>query len=189
MSSTAGTGVDPVIATILACEAGFWLTILLGMLLRYALRLRRASSIVLALVPLIDVVLVVAVAIDVHRGAEISAAHLLAGIYLGVTVVFGKSAVRWADSWFAHWFGGGPRPPKRADQGSEGIRAEMKSFGKWLIAAAIAIVVCFGLSVTVANPEQATALRGVMDPLEIITVLWFVTGPAWLFVFRKEAKR
>ncbi|ATL65715.1 hypothetical protein [Nocardia terpenica] len=180
VNPVAGLGANPIVAVILACEIGFWITVGSGLLLRYLLRLTKASSIVLALVPLIDVILVVAVAIDVYRGAEVSGVHRLAGIYLGVTVVFGKSMVQWADSWFAYRFAGAPRPPKRPKQGPEAVRAETKSFVKWLLAAGIALIVCFGLSVTVADAQQGAALRQVVQPLGIITLVWFLTGPAWV---------
>ncbi|MCM6773970.1 hypothetical protein NDR87_10855 [Nocardia sp. CDC159] len=188
MNPIAGLGDNPIVAVILLCEIGFWVTVGLGLLLRYVLRLGTLSSIVLALVPLIDVILVVAVALDVHRGAEVTGVHRIAGIYLGWTVVFGKSTVRWLDSWFAYRFAGGPRPQKRPKEGPEAYRAEMRSFIKWLVAAGIALVVCFGLSVTVADPAQATALRGVLQPLGVITIVWFLTGPAWV-KGKKEVSR
>ncbi|MFI1918285.1 hypothetical protein [Nocardia sp. NPDC020380] len=167
------------VTIILVCEAAFWVTVVSGLLLRYVLRLRQVSSVVLALVPLIDVALVVAVAIDVSRGAEVTAVHRLAGIYLGWTVMFGKSTIAWLDGWFAYRFADAPRPPKPPKKGPEAVRHEMKSFIKWLGAAAIALVVCFGLSVTVADTQQATALRDVVQPLWIITIVWFLFGPAW----------
>ncbi|MFI9504667.1 hypothetical protein [Nocardia sp. NPDC052566] len=168
------------VTIILICEAAFWLVAGSGLLLRYVARLRQASSVVLAMVPLIDVALVIAVAIDVYQGAEVTGVHRLAGIYLGWTVVFGKSTVAWLDGWFAYRFAGAPRPEKRPKHGPEAVRAETKSFVKWLGAAAIALAVCFGLSVTVADAQQAEALRGVVQPLALITVIWFLTGPAWV---------
>ncbi|WP_028476903.1 hypothetical protein [Nocardia sp. CNY236] len=185
MNPVDGSGVDPIVAVILACEAGFWIIAAVGLLLRYGPRLQKVSTAVLAMVPLIDVILLVAVAIDVHQGAEVTGVHRLAGIYLGVTIVFGKPAIQWLDARFAHWFAGAPRPPKRSRDSAEVLRAEMKSFGRWLIAGGIALIVCLGLSITVAAPEQAAALREVVQPLALITVVWFLTGPAWVMGGKK----
>ncbi|MFI6165448.1 hypothetical protein ACIBCN_01560 [Nocardia sp. NPDC051052] len=168
------------VTVILTCEVAFWILAATGLLLRYVVRWRQTSSVVLALVPLIDVCLVGAVAIDVYRGAEVTGIHLLAGIYLGWTVVFGKGTIAWLDGWFAYRFAGAPRPAKRPKHGPEALKNETKSFVKWLVAAAIALAVCFGLSVTVADAQQAAALREVLQPLGIITVIWFLTGPAWV---------
>ncbi|MFE3193070.1 hypothetical protein ACFXHA_28935 [Nocardia sp. NPDC059240] len=168
------------VTIILVCEVSFWVTVVSGLLLRYALRLRQVSSVVLVLVPLIDVALVAAVAIDVYRGAEVTGVHRLAGIYLGWTVIFGKSTIAWLDGWFAYRFADAPRPAKRPKHGPEAVRNEMKSFVKWLAAAGVALVVCLGLSVTVADAQQAAALREVVQPLGLITVVWFLTGPAWV---------
>lgn len=168
------------VTVILTCEVAFWVLAVGGLLLRYVVRWRQASSVVLAMVPLIDVCLVAAVAIDVYQGAEVGGIHRLAGIYLGWTVVFGKSTIAWLDGWFAYRFASAPRPAKRPKQGPEAVKNETKSFVKWLVAAAIALAVCYGLSVTVADAEQAAALREVVQPLGLITVIWFLTGPAWV---------
>lgn len=168
------------VTVILTCEVAFWMLAASGLLLRYVVRWRQASSVVLALVPLIDVCLVTAVAIDVYNGAAVTGVHRVAGIYLGWTVVFGKSTIAWLDGWFAYRFAGAPRPAKRPKQGPEAVKNETKSFVKWLVAAAIALAVCFGLSVTVADAEQAAALREVVQPLGLLTVIWFLTGPAWV---------
>ena len=64
---------------IIGCEIGLWVLLGLGMVLRYLVRLRRTSIVVLAGIPLLDVVLVIATAIDLHRGADVGLVHILAG--------------------------------------------------------------------------------------------------------------
>ncbi|HET9423195.1 MAG TPA: hypothetical protein VFO49_18795, partial [Nocardioides sp.] len=101
---------------IVACEVGFWLLLVAGLLARYALRRPRLGAALLLLTPLVDVVLLVATTIDLRRGAEASAVHALAAIYIGVSVAFGPAMVRWADVRMAHRLGVGPAPtpaPKR----------------------------------------------------------------------------
>jgi hypothetical protein len=55
------------------------------------------SNAVLLCVPLIDVVLLAATVISVRRGAEPDIWHGLSAAYLGLTVVYGHSTIRWAD--------------------------------------------------------------------------------------------
>ncbi|MGB6179663.1 MAG: hypothetical protein WBF79_00305 [Rhodococcus sp. (in: high G+C Gram-positive bacteria)] len=171
---------NPILWTIAACEIGFWVVVLGGMTLRYLVRLRRTSTVVLSLLPVLDIVLIVAVALDLHRGGEVSFAHQLAGIYLGVTVMFAHSTVSWLDVRFAHRFAGGPPPERKKKDGPAAYRREVRAFGTWLGAAAIALVITFGLAFTVADEQQATELHNVVQPIGIMTVGWFVFGPLWV---------
>ncbi|TCO49121.1 2TM domain-containing protein [Kribbella antiqua] len=100
------------LAVIAACEIGFWVLLAAGMVMRYVLRLRRVGMVLLASLPLVDVVLLVASVIDIRRGAEPSFKHSLAAIFVGVSVAFGHQTLKWADNWAAHWFAGAPRPVK-----------------------------------------------------------------------------
>ena len=171
---------NPILLTIAICEVGFWVLVIGGLCLRYLARMRRASTITLALLPVLDIVLIAAVALDLHRGGDVEFAHRLAGIYLGWTVVFAHSTVAWLDVRFAHRFAGGPAPVKPPKTGPQAYRTEIRGFVKWLIAAAIALVITYALAHTVADSEQAAALKTVIQPLGIITFFWFVTGPLWV---------
>ena len=62
---------NPILLTIAICEVGFWVLVIGGLCLRYVARMRRASTIVLALLPVLDLVLVAAVALDLHRGETV----------------------------------------------------------------------------------------------------------------------
>src|SRR5690606_19667427 len=119
-------------AVIVACEVGFWIVLAAGLVCRYLLRLRVAGAVLLALIPLIDVVLLVAVAFDLDRGAEVGLIHSLAAVYLGVSIAFGPSIVRWADARFAYLFAGGDKPASPPKEGPEAFRRECASFGRWL---------------------------------------------------------
>ncbi|UGT55461.1 hypothetical protein [Nocardia asteroides] len=171
---------NPVLLTIAVCEVGFWALVVGGLLLRYVARLRRAGMVALALVPVLDVVLVVAVAVDLHRGGEVGFAHRLAGIYLGGTVMFGHRMIQWLDERFAHRFAGGPAPVPIPKYGPERTRKEWADFLRWLGAAAIAGALTLVLSYTVADAEQREQLSGVFGTLGVITVIWLLTGPVWV---------
>ncbi|UGQ58851.1 hypothetical protein LSF60_04850 [Rhodococcus pyridinivorans] len=165
---------------IVGCEIAFWVVLAVGLVCRYLLRLRRTGTVLLALIPLIDVVLLAAVAVDLHNGAEVGWVHRAAGIYLGASVAFGPSVVRWADRRFAYHLAGGPKPERAPQEGPEAFRKECVDFGRWLLAAGISAAAVLGLGSTVANGEQASALYGIFPTLATITVIWLITGPVWV---------
>ncbi|NMM92615.1 hypothetical protein B2J88_51795 [Rhodococcus sp. SRB_17] len=165
---------------IVACEIGFWALVIGGLAVRYLLRLRRTSSVVLSMLPVLDLLLLAVVAIDIYRGGEVGSAHRLVGIYLGWTVMFAHSTVKALDVRFAHKFAGGPPPVKRPKTGPEAFAYEMRAWLKWLCAAAIALAVAYGLAATVADPEQGNELRATLTPVGAITIGWLLFGPLWV---------
>ncbi|MBM7366416.1 hypothetical protein [Gordonia hydrophobica] len=171
---------EPVLLTILGCEVGFWVLVIGGLVLRYVIHAKRLSGYVLAAVPVLDVVLLVAVALDLHRGGEIGVAHRLAPIYLGVTIAFGRRLIAWADVRFAHWFDDGPKPEKIPKSGPARFRYEWQDFGRWLVAAGIAAAMILVLGFGVADAEQRTQLFAGFQTLGIITAIWLLTGPLWV---------
>ena len=65
-------------AVIIACEIGFWVVILAGLAARYLLGRRRLGAVLMACVPLVDLVLLVATVIDLRRGGQAELVHGLA---------------------------------------------------------------------------------------------------------------
>jgi hypothetical protein len=66
------------------------------MVTRYLLRRPKAGLVLLAGVPLVDVVMLVAGVIDLHNGAAPSYKHSLAAIFIGCSVGFGHQTIAWA---------------------------------------------------------------------------------------------
>ncbi|MEV4142402.1 hypothetical protein AB0J40_01975 [Amycolatopsis sp. NPDC049691] len=188
---------NPAAAVVAAGEIGFWVLIAAGLTVRYVLRARRASVLLLAMVPLIDVVVLVATALDLAGGAKANFTHGLAAVYLGFSVVFGPGMVRWADARFAHRFAVGFRgvpggeapgpgrspgchsgpPPKR--QGREKARHEWREFGKCLLACGLAAVALLAAIFAIGTPEQVAPLWDWFPRLGTVAAIWFVTGPLW----------
>ena len=168
---------NPIAGAIIACEVGLWVVLGVGLALRYLARLQRTSTVVLAAIPLLDVVLVVATALDLHRGNPVGMTHGLAGVYLGFSVAFGPSIVRWADVRFAHRFADGPAPVKGPKSGPQKRARLWREWFRVLIAASIASVVLLGLSWLFASPEQAPMLYGWITRVWMITGIWLVAGP------------
>ncbi|QFU88128.1 hypothetical protein [Amycolatopsis sp. YIM 10] len=175
---------NPMAAVVAAGEIGFWVFIAAGLVARYLLRLRRTSVVLLAMTPVVDVVVLVATMIDLSGGGQATWTHGLAAVYLGFSVVFGPSMIRWADVRFAHRFAGGPPPVKRG--GEERLRHEWREWGKCVLACAIAAVVLAVLVLVVGTPARTTALwsgGGAWLPrLGWITGIWLVLGPLWQLV-------
>jgi hypothetical protein len=180
---------NPVAAVIVACEVGLWVLLLAGLVARYPLRLRVVSTVLLASIPLLDVVLVVAVALDLHRGEPAGWVHGVAGIYLGVSVAFGPAIVRWADVRFAHRFAGGPAPvpvPRRGPQ----RRAHLwREWSRVVTAATIASVVLAGLALLFGPPEQDPVLYGWIGRCWVVVGIWLVAGPLWESGTSRERSR
>ncbi|WP_139981539.1 hypothetical protein [Nocardioides litoris] len=174
---------------IVACEVAFWVVLAAGMLLRYPASRPRLGAVVLAGVPLVDVVLLVATGVDLARGAEFHSVHSLAAVYLGFSLAFGHSLVRWADVRFAHRFAGGPPPaPKPAAGSPERRRALWVEWFRVVLAATIAVAV-LGLLSLVADPDQRAAVLGSAGPLGLVVVVWLVAGPLWESGSRRTAER
>ena len=174
-----------ILAVIVACEIGFWVVLAAGLVARYVLRWRRASTVLLICVPLVDLVLLVVSAIDLRRGSPADFTHGLAAAYLGFSVAFGHSLVRWADQRFAYRFAGGPppwRPPKR---GVARVRYEWREWGRMLLAWAVASALLVAGIAFVGDPGRTAELAGWIARLGLVAVIWFVVGPLWTTVFRR----
>ncbi|GAB3812389.1 hypothetical protein [Micromonospora zhanjiangensis] len=168
-----------VLAVIAACEIGFWVLLGAGLLARYLLRRRRLGAVLLVCVPLVDVVLLIATTVDLSRGATANVTHGLAAAYLGFSVAFGHTMIRWADQRFAHWFGGGPPPWKPPKNGWGRARYEWREWGKAVLAAAIACALLGTAILLVGDAERTGELVRWMMRLGAVVVIWFVVAPLW----------
>lgn len=169
-----------ILAIIIACEVGFWVLILLGLLARYPLRRRRLGLVLLALTPVVDVVLLAATAIDLSRGATATTFHGIAAIYLGFSVAYGHKMITWADSHFAYRFAGGPAPRKR--YGAAHTAESWRDVARTILAAAIAAGVLWGLILISGDPARASALVGMFRILGIIAaieLIWAISYTFW----------
>ncbi len=173
------------VALIVACEIAFWVVAAAGLLARYLLRWRRVSTVLLLGVPVVDVVLLAASAIDLHQGGTAEAVHGLAAAYLGFSVAFGHSMVRWADQRVAHWFAGGPPPWRPPKQGPARVAWEWREWGKALSAVAIACGLLLFAVMWIGDPDRTGALSAWMRQLGVVAGIWFLVGPLWTTIFRK----
>ncbi|MCO1660305.1 hypothetical protein [Pseudonocardia humida] len=176
---------NPLVWLIAASEIGFWVLLAAGLLARYVLRLRRTSTVLLLLVPVLDLVLIGASLADVASGSPPGQVHGLAAVYLGGTVAFGHTLIRWADRSVAHRFAGGPPPPPKPKYGPEKVAYEWREWAKMAVLTGIAVAVMLLVS-AVAGTEVPPVLQWGADPMwswafrvGIVTLIWFGVGPVW----------
>ncbi|GAA3977904.1 hypothetical protein GCM10023085_70390 [Actinomadura viridis] len=160
------------LALIVACEIGFWLILLAGLATRYLLRRRRLGAALLICVPLVDVVLLTATVMDLRGGAAANFTHGLSAAYLGYSVAFGHSMVRWADERFAHRFAGGPPPRRKPEHGRARVVYEWREFAKATAATAVACGVLLSMIVVVGDAERTEALLGWTLRLLMVLAIW-----------------
>lgn len=129
-----------IVTLIVVCEVGFWVLLAAGLAARYLLRMPRTGAALLLCEPLLEVVLLVATAVDLDNGAEPSWKHGLAALYIGYTVGHGHRTVKWLDGHAAHRFGGAPPPAKPPRYGMAGAKHEGRVWLGTLIAAGVTTV-------------------------------------------------
>ena len=99
-------------------------------------------------------------------------AHGLAAAYIGISVAFGHSIIRWADARVAHRFAGGP-PPRRAPRhGAARARHEWREFGKAALAWAIASGLILAAIAIVGDPDRTAELQGWLARLTMVLGIW-----------------
>jgi hypothetical protein len=173
------------ITLIIACEIGFWVVLAAGLAARYVFRARRLSAFLLVCVPLVDVVLLAATAIDLRRGGQATASHGLAAIYIGVSIAFGHQMIAWADRRFAHWFAGGPAPAKVRRAGRQHAAYECRQWLRHLLAYTIAVLT-LGLLTLLAG--SGTAVLPMWQPMAIwaiVVIVDFCISFSYFLVPRK----
>lgn len=184
-------GTSPLIWAILGAEAAFWILLFGGLAVRYLLRQRRLSTIMLIGVPVVDLVLLVLTAVDLAAGEKPNLTHTLATIYLGFTVAFGHSLITKADAWFSHRFAGGPAPVKRPKAGPEHVRAAWLEWRRVVVAVVIAVGGLLAMQVMVgwavptsfakANEDVVWSM---MIRLVMIAGIWLIAGPVYATFFK-----
>jgi hypothetical protein len=167
-----------ILAVIVACEIGFWVFLLAGLAARYLLRWKTVSSVLLVCVLLVDLALLAATIVDLRGGAVADAAHGLAAAYIGFSVAFSHSVIRWADAQFAFRFAGGPQPAKPPRHGWARARHEWREFGKAVVAWAVSCLLLVGGIALVGATERTEALQGWIWRLTLVLAIWLI-WPVW----------
>ena len=164
--------------------------LLAGLAARYLLGRPQLGAALLVCVPLVDLVLLVTSALDLrYGGSEASFAHGFAAIYLGASVAYGHSMVRWADARFAHRFAGGPPPPQPPKTGPEHARHERRQWTRHLLAWTVGCSLLLGGVVFVGDPSRTGALVGTAQGWTLVLALDFLWSFSYTLWPRRKAGR
>ncbi|MCQ1950353.1 hypothetical protein NNX28_10460 [Arthrobacter sp. zg-Y859] len=170
---------DILVYLIIGSEVGFWVLLAAGLGARYLFHRRRLGMVLLACVPLLDVVLLAASAADLALGGRAESIHGLAAFYLGFSVAFGHSLIRWADVRVAHRFAGGPAPVKPAKGTPEYRRSLWAEYGRVLMATGITVAVLLAMITIVAAPGEAEVLWDWVKRAGLVAGIWLLAGPVY----------
>lgn len=177
-----------IVPLIVACEVLFWVFLGAGLVARYLLRRPALGTALLLAAPLVDVVLLVATVVDLRGGGRASASHALAATYIGFSVAFGHSIIRWADARFAHRFANGPAPVKPPRYGTARAVREWKEFGKAVVAWGITCGLLWAGIAMVGDPARTAALSDWITTLSVALGVWAVIALSYtLFPARQRA--
>ncbi|MFI9719322.1 hypothetical protein ACIHFE_06655 [Streptomyces sp. NPDC052396] len=148
-----------IVTLIVICEAGFWVLLAAGLSLRYLARKPRAGAAVLLLEPVLELVLLIATAVDLRGGATADWKHGLAAVYIGYSAGLGHATLTWVDQRFAHRFAGGPPPVKPPRYGAARTVHEWKVAGQWVLAATVALALLQAAVWYVGGSGDTSSLR------------------------------
>jgi hypothetical protein len=165
---------------IVACEIGFWVVIVLGLYTRYVLKKNKLGLFFLALTPVIDLILLIITGFDLYRGATATIAHAIAAVYIGVSIGFGKSMIKWADERYRYYvIKEGAKPIKLF--GMEHSMHYLKGWGKHVIAYLIGAGLLVGVIFLINDSSRTEAFLGVLQTWTlvlgidlIITISYFI---------------
>lgn len=194
-----------VAVAIVACEVAFWVLLLAGVTTRYGLGWRRGSAVLLACVPLVDVVLLTVTVADLRWGARTADwTHGLSAVYLGFSVVFGPPLVAGVDRWFARRRQPHPATPATSATPASATAATAgandpaaastpetsdvrlaRHWREWrrcltaclLAAATLGLIILAG-----GDPDRTRALwsgGGWFSQLGLLCAGWLLFGPVW----------
>ncbi|MEN3309132.1 MAG: hypothetical protein V7603_5334 [Micromonosporaceae bacterium] len=162
------------LGVILACEIFFWAFLAAGLSLRYVAGRRRAAGLLLALVPLIDVVLFVATVVHLRAGAVADLTDGLAAVYIGFSMAFGPGLLRRMDARFAYRFAGGPKPARPPRHGKGRIRHEWQEFRRALVAWGASCALLLGGFFLVGGSERGLPLLAWIARLTLVLLIWLI---------------
>jgi hypothetical protein len=174
------------LAIIIACEVLFWVFVLAGLVCRYILRMPKLGATLLFCTPIIDILLLITTSLHLKNGATADFVHGLAAIYIGVSIAFGHSMIKWADVRFAHRFAGGPAPTKKPKYGAAHARHLRIGWLQHLLAWVIGCLCLYGVIWYVGAPERTEPLKQFFQTWTMILGIDFLISFSYTLWPRKD---
>jgi hypothetical protein len=141
---------------IVICEILFWVFIVSGLVARYIGKKETLGLVLFAMTPLVDLALLGLTGYDMYRGSTATVAHGIAAIYIGVSIAYGKSMIRWADDQFCFYILKTKKKPAK----KTGMAFAKHDFVNWLrhlLAFMIGAGLLFLLTNLIGNAERTEA--------------------------------
>jgi hypothetical protein len=158
---------------IVACEIAFWVVIGAGLFTRYIWKRQKLGLFFLALTPVVDFILLCVTSIDLYNGATATFAHGIAAVYIGVSIAFGKSMIKWADERFQYFVLKQGEKPKKL----YGIEYAKNYFKGW-VRHVIAYIIGAGMLVLmiyfIDDSEKTMNLLRILSVWTIVLVIDFI---------------
>ncbi|MFO1443280.1 hypothetical protein KDN24_08640 [Bacillus sp. Bva_UNVM-123] len=160
----------PILTLIIICEILFWVFAILGVFFRSIIKLPKLGKFFLILIPIDDLLLIIFNIASLLIGEPFSYSHSLSGIYLGVTIAFGETIIKWLDNKINR-----VKTNKKKD-----YHYEMFHFKKWLLAVLIYLIVMGVFYIILSIIGEGYNTFEALPGFAIVTVIWYVTGPLWV---------
>lgn len=171
---------------IIICEVLFWILIISGLTARYIWRKETVGFILLAMTPVVDLVLLLLTGFDMYRGATATLAHGIAAIYIGVSIAYGKSMIKWADEKFRYYIlKSGQKPIKLSGQAF--AKKNMLNWVRHLVAFIIGAGFLIGLIVWVDDSNRTEALQQILRTWTLVLGIDLVITISY-FIWPKPSK-
>ena len=167
---------------IVACEIGFWVFVLAGLIARYQFKQERLSMMLFFCTVLIDFFLLIFTFFDLKNGAVADFFHGLSAVYIGVSIAFGRQMINWADRQYQYRFAGGEKPVKREKFGKERAKEERQGWYRHLFSWIIGASLLTFLILYFQNVEQTAALSQILSGWTVVlTIDFFISFSYTLF--------
>jgi hypothetical protein len=169
---------------IVACEIAFWVVIGAGLFTRYIWKWQKLGLFFLALTPVVDFILLCVTTIDLYKGATATIAHGIATVYIGVSVAFGKSMIKWADERFQYYVlkqGEKPRKLYGREYAKNYFKGWVRHVMAYMIGASMLLVmICF-----INDIERTMNLFRILKIWTIVLVIDFIITMSY-FIWPKQ---
>lgn len=171
---------------IIAAEIGFWVVIIAGLVTRYIFNKKRLGLFFLALTPVIDLILLIVTSVDLYNGATATQVHAIAAIYLGISIAFGKSMIRWADERFLYYVKKQGTKPVRK-YGLAYAKHSMKGSLQHVLAFIIGGAFLFIMIYLIDDSSKTEALSGMLQVWAVVLAIDLIISASY-FIWQRPQK-
>ncbi|GIN94801.1 hypothetical protein J6TS1_06710 [Siminovitchia terrae] len=160
----------PILTLIIICEILFWVFAVLGVFFRSITKMPKLGAFFLILIPIDDFLLIIFNIVSLLIGEPFNYSHSLSGLYLGITLAFGETIIKWVDN----------KINKVKTNKKKDYKYEMFYFKKWVLAVFIYLVVMAIFYIILYLKGKPYNTFEALPGFAIVTVIWYMTGPLWV---------